>query len=175
MINLSDNFFNNFILGVTSECIQVDTRKLNFDAALKLISAAQHQISIISRNLDPRIFNNEEIILAMQMHIRRTKNSNIKILVQDISPIIKNGHRILELSQRISSKIEIRKVCQEYSQYNKGFLVADSTAYIHNSKSDLYEAEVNFSDKDKSKELIETFKKIWEQSSQDIALRRLCV
>ena len=172
---MTDNYFKNFILGITNECIQIDTLKLNSDAALKLVSAAQHQISIISRHLDPRIFNNENILQSMLMLIRRAKTSNVKILVHDPSPMIKNGHRILELSQRVTSKIEIRKIGQPFSQFNEGFLVADKIAYIHNIKSDLYDAEVNFNDKDKSKELLETFRNIWEQSSQDTTLRRLCV
>ena len=175
MTDMTDNFFKNFILGVTNECIQIDTLKLNFDAALKLISAAQNQISIISRHLDPRIYNNEDFMQSMLMLARRARTSNIRILVHDPSPMIKNGHRILELSQRASSKIEIRKIGQSFSQFNQGILVADKIAYIHNLKSDLYDAEVNFNDKDKSKELLETFRNIWEQSAQDATLRRLCV
>lgn len=175
MTDLKNNFFKNFILGVTNECVQIDTRQHNYDAIQKLVASAQHQIAIISRHLDPRIFNNEEFMQATLMLARRARYSNIRILVHDPSPIIKNGHRVLELSQRISSKIEIRKISQNYSQFNQSFLVADNIAYIHNLKSDLYDAEVNFNDKEKSKELMETFKNIWEQSSQDAALRRLCV
>lgn len=174
-MTLANNFFKNFIIGVTNECIQIDTRQLNYDAILKLVSAAQHQIAIVSRHLDPLVFNNEEFSQATLMLARRARYSNIRILVHDPNPIIKNGHRVLELTQRISSKIEIRKICENYSQFNQSFLVADNIAYIHNIKSDLYDAEVNFKDKDKSKELMETFKNIWEQSTQDTTLRRLCV
>lgn len=175
MTDLKNNFFKNFILGVTNECVQIDTRQYNYDAIHKLVASAQHQIAIISRHLDPRIFNNEEFMQATLMLARRARYSNIRILVHDPSQIIKNGHRVLELSQRISSKIEIRKISQNFSQFNQSFLVADNIAYIHNLKSDLYDAEVNFNDKEKSKELMETFKNIWEQSSQDAALRRLCM
>ncbi len=170
-----DNFFKNFILGVTNECIQVDSRKLNRDAILKLVASAQDQIVIISRYLDPTIFNNEDFSQAALQLARRARHSSIRILVHDTEPIVKNGHRILELSQRISSKIEIRTICNDYSQFNQSFLVADKTGYIHNLKSDLYDAEVNFNDIDKSKELTETFKNIWELSEQDLAIKRLCI
>ncbi len=163
------------MLGVTNECIQIDSRQHNLDAILKLVSAAQYQIAIISRHLDSQIFNNEEVMHSALMLARRAKFSNIRILVHDPIPMIKNGHRLLELSQRISSKVEIRKICQSHSHFNQSFLVADNIAYIHNIKSDLYDAEVNFSDKEKSKDLMETFKNIWGQSSQDTTLRRLCV
>ena len=170
-----DNYFKNFILGVTGESVQVDTRQLNRDAILKLLSNAQHQVSIVSRYLDQTIYSKHDFIENTSEFIRRTKTSNIKILVQDAQQIVKNNHLILTLSQRVSSKIEIRTICNDYAQFNQSFLVADSMAYIHNLKSDLYDAEVNFNDTDKSKELLETFKKIWQLSQQDAEIRRLCI
>ncbi len=163
------------MLGVTGECIQIDTRQKNRDAIFKLISSAQNQISIISRYLDPTIFNSEGFIDNASEFVRRTKTANIRILVHDTNPIVKNNHRVLSLSQRISSKIQIRTICNDFSQYNKSFLVADTTGYIYNIKSDLYDAEVNFNDTDKSKELAETFKNIWELSQQEAEVRRLCI
>lgn len=171
----SDNFFKNFLLGVTGESVQIDSRKLNRDAILKLVSSAQNHIVIMSRYLDPTIFNSEGFFASASRLVRRAKNSTLRILVHDIDPIVKNGHRALDLSQRISSKVEIRTVCDDYSQFNESFVVVDSIGYIHNLKSDLYEAEVNFCDKDKSNELMDTFTNIWELSQQDTVIRRLCI
>ncbi len=170
-----DNFFKNFILGVASEKVLVDSRQLNHDAILKLLSAAQSQICIVSRYLDQTIYSKHDFIENASEFIRRTKSSSIKILVHETQQIVKNNHRILTLSQRVSSKIEIRTICNDYAQYNQSYLVADSIGYIHNLKSDLYDAEVNFNDTDKSKELMEKFKIIWELSQQDSEVRRLCI
>ncbi len=170
-----ENFFKNFMLGVTAEPVNVDTRQLNRDAMLKLISTAQNQIDIISRHLDPTIFNQEDFIHNASDFIRRTKTSKIRILVHDTDTMVKYNHRILGLSQRVSSKIEIRTICSDYSQFNQSYLVADTLGYIHNLKGDLYDAEVNFNNSDKSKELTETFKSIWELSQQEAEVRRLCI
>ncbi|MGH1538252.1 MAG: hypothetical protein ACRBDX_09455 [Gammaproteobacteria bacterium] len=170
-----DNFFKNFMLGVTGEPISADSRQLNHDAILKLVSAAQNQIAIISRYLDPTIFSKEDFIQSASEFIRRTKTSNIRILVHDTDPMVKYNHRILSLSQRVSSKIQIRTICNDYSQFNQSYLVADSVGYIHNLKGDLYDAEINFNDSDKSNELMETFKSIWELSQQEAEVRRLCI
>jgi len=170
-----DNFFKNFILGVTSEKMSIDSRQLNHDAMVKLASSAQDDIVIVSRNLDPTIFNKEDFVQNATEFIRRNKSASLRILVHDTSALIKNNHRVLNLSQRVSSKIEIRTICDEYSQYNQAFLVADTMGYIVNSKSDLYDAEVNFNDVDKSKELMDKFTSIWEQCIQDTGIRRLCI
>ena len=169
------NFFKNFILGVTNECINVDSRQHNNDAILKFVNSAQNSIHILSRHLDPSIFNQQAFIDAASQMARRKRSSYIHILVNNPSQIITQGSRIVELSQRISSKVEIRTICDEYSQYNRSFLIADAIGYIHNTKSDLYQAEVNFKDKEMSNELMETFNSIWELSSQDTAIRRLCI
>lgn len=163
------------MLGVTSECIQIDSRQVNQDAILKLLSSAQNQISIISRHLDPTIFSKQEFIDNASEFIRSSKTSSIHILVHDTDPLVKNNHRILALSQRVSSKIEIRTICNDYSQFNQSYVVADSRGYIHNLKGDLYDAEVNFNDPDKSKELMEKFKTIWELSQVEAEVRRLCI
>ena len=163
------------MLGVTSERIQIDNRQVNQDAILKLLSSAQNQISIISRHLDPTVFSKQAFIENASEFIRRTKTASIRILVHDTDPMVKNNHRILTLSQRVSSKIEIRTICNDYSQFNQSYVVADSLGYIHNLKGDLYDAEVNFNDPDKSKELMENFKNIWELSRQEAEVRRLCI
>ena len=163
------------MLGVTSECLQIDSRQLNCDALIKLTASAQNQISILSRHFDSTVFNNEDFVQAASQLVRRTRYTNIKILVHDTEPMVKSGHRVLELSQRISSKIEIRTICHDYAQFNQSFLVADGAGYIHNLQSDLYNAEVNFNDAEKSNELLETFKNIWELSAQDAVIRRLCI
>ena len=175
MGNSKDNFFKNFILGVTAECLSIDSRQLNHDAIVKLLASAHDDVAIISRLLDPTIFNKEDFIQSATEFIRRSKSASLRILVHDTSPLIKDNHRVLYLSQRVSSKIEIRTICDDYSQFNQAFLVADSKGYIHNLKGDLYDAEVNFNDPEKSKELMENFNSIWEVCTQDTGVRRLCI
>jgi hypothetical protein len=170
-----DNLFKNFILGVTGESIQVDSRQHNLDAVLKLLSAAQSQVSIVSRHLDATIFSNREFVENASEFVRRTKTSNIKVLVHDTDAMVKNNHRILTISQRVSSKIEIRTIGKDYAQFNQSYLIADSVGYIHNLKADLYDADVNFNDSDKSKDLMENFKSMWEVSHQEAEVRRLCI
>jgi len=163
------------MLGLTSECIQIDSRQHNQDAVLRLSSSAQDHIVIISRLLDPTVYSNEAFSHAASRLVQRAKHTSIKILVHNTGPMVKNGHRALELSQRLSSKIEIRTICSDYSQFNQGFLVADSIGYIHNLRSDLYVAEVNFNHIEKSMELMEKFNSIWELSAQDASVRKLCI
>jgi len=163
------------MLGLTNECIQIDRRQHNQDAVLKLLSSAQNHIVIISRHLDSTVYNNDAFSQAASQLVRRAKHTSIKILVHNTEPMVKNGHRALELSQRLPSKIEIRTICNDYSQFNQSFLVADNIGYIHNLKSDLYAAEVNFNHVEKSKELMEKFNAIWELSTQDTAVRNLCI
>ncbi|MEM7400883.1 MAG: hypothetical protein AAF304_02920 [Pseudomonadota bacterium] len=170
-----DNFFKNFLLGVTAEAIPIDSRQLNHDAIVKLLASANDNIAIISRHLDPTVFNKEDFIQSATEFVRRSKNASLRILVHDTSSLIKNNHRALHLTQRVSSKIEIRTICDDFSQFNQAFLVADSKGYIHNLKADLYDAEVNFNDTEKSKELMEKFTSIWELCTQDTGIRRLCI
>ncbi len=170
-----DNFFKNFLLGVTTERVAIDTRQLNHDAVIKLLNSAHNDVVIVSRHLDPTIFNKEDFTQSATEFIRRNKTASLRILVKDTAALIKTNHRVLNLSQKVSSKIEIRTICDEFSQFNQAFLVADTMGYLYNSKSDLYDAEVNFNDYEKSKELMDKFTSIWGQCIQDTGIRRLCI
>ena len=170
-----ERFFENFILGVTEGEIPVDDRAMNVAAVHKLASSAVHDINIISRNLNHQIFDRSDIVEAFSKFIRKNRNASVRIILFDNTNVIKDGHRLINLADRVPSKITIRKLPKEYNYYNESLMTADSKGFIHNPQSDRYEGNVSFNNHIVCTELNKIFTDHWHQSEVSPDLRRVSI
>ena len=60
---------------------------------------------IFSRDLDPPIFDQKELLDSLAALVTRHSEIKVRVLVQDIERVIKRGHRLIELSRRLTSAI----------------------------------------------------------------------
>ncbi len=161
------------VLGETDQELSIETREENRAVALNLVSQTRQHLVIASRDLDPLIYSNQDFIDALSALARRTRQTQIQILIRDSMAIVRDGHRLIPLSQRLSSSIHIRRIHRDYGRFNEAFLIADRTGVLHRPKADLYEGKVCFKAPLKARELLDTFHTIWEISAPDPELRRL--
>ena len=168
MIRLDD-----LILGETNRDINVEDSSDNHSAALALTRQATRRLIIFSRELDPRVFDHPDFITAVKDLATRSRFSRIEILVQNSERIVKHGHRLVELSRRLNTFIEVRKPHTNYKDYNSAFVVADEVGVLRNPIADRYQGTVNFNTPLLGRELEQFFKEVWERSEADIELRSL--
>jgi len=145
---------------------------------VKIINIAMAQqtsrtIDIISRHLDPAIFDTPDFIDAIKNLSIVSKFTKIRILIKDSDPMTKNGHRLIELIQQLTSSIEVRKISEEYKSYGEAFTLFDGKAVIYLRHSDRYEGLANFNRPRLAIELSNFFNEVWEHSTPDENLRRL--
>ena len=145
---------------------------------VKIINIAMAQqtsrtIDIISRHLDPAIFDTPDFIDAIKKLSISSKFTKIRILIKDSDPMTKNGHRLIDLIQQLTSSIEVRKISEEYKSYGEAFTLFDSKAVIYLRHSDRYEGLANFNRPRLVTELSNFFNEVWEHSAPDANLRRL--
>lgn len=160
-------------LGTSSEELETETSEDCRRLALLMASQAQHRIRIISRHLDPPIFNNEEFVEAVKHLVLKRTASRVEIIVKDSGPLMRRGHRLVALAQRLSSYIEIRKPGRPHSAYNGGVLVVDACGYLNRTFADRYEGSACCNDSRTCKALTEHFQEMWQAGEPDPNLRRL--
>ena len=130
-------------------------------------------IDILSRHLDNNIFDTSDFIEAIKQLSISSKFTKIRVLIKDTDPMIKNGHRMTELIQQLTSSIEVRIISDEYKTYNEAFSLYDGKGVIYLRHADRYEGLANFDRPRLVTELSNKFNEIWEHSVQDPNLRRL--
>ena len=101
--------FETFELGNDRDPVNVESSAEIRQASVALVAQSRRTIEIISRHLDPRVYDNPEFIGALQRFILDSVRARVHIIVMDSRPILTAGHRLVNLAQHLSSFIEIRK------------------------------------------------------------------
>ena len=160
-------------LGETNKLLQLETRADNIQVANHMANQCQRSLFIISRKLDPVIFDTAEFADAVKYLALRHRRAKIQIIVFETDTIVKRGHRLLELSGKLSSFIELRKAHYSFNDYNECLMVADATGYIHRQNGERYESTSNFKDRRQSAYLLKQFAEMWELATPDPNFRKM--
>lgn len=160
------------VLGEDDTPVRLESASDNREAALALVRQARRYLYIFSYDLD-RAIEHAEFAAAVSALARNTEHTHVRVLVHDSTRAVKDGHHLIDLAQRLSSKVEIRNPPQEYAHLNEAFLVVDDMGYLYRPLADRYEGWVCFRDPPRARELTKRFKEVWEHSTPDPQLRRL--
>ncbi|WP_439106901.1 GNAT family N-acetyltransferase [Congregibacter sp.] len=136
---------------------------------------ARRELRILSPNLDNRVFDQEDLATAIRAFLRGGNLSHVKILVQDARAIVQRGHRLLALSRRLPSRIEIRRLA-EHPQWNGETLVVrdrDSLLELPSSDADFGFYRPN--DRPRSEASLSRFDELWRLGHVDPEFRALSI
>lgn len=165
------------ILGKTTDELMLETVEENRDAVLSLARQAKHRIHIFSQQLDADLYDNEEFEQLAFNLANSHRSSEIRILVQDAILAVQHSHRLVYLSQKLTSSVFIRKPAEKYKDLPQAYITVDGMGMLYRVQGNTrnYKAIVNFMSPQRTSELDTNFNEIWEHSEVDPQLRRLFV
>ena len=156
-----------------SQDIPFDSARELCRLSVAMAAGARRQMDIVSRSLDPMIYDTEEFADAVKRLVL-AKGSRVRILLLDPESLFaRGGHRLVELAMRVSSHMEIRRVGAEQAGFNEAMLIADRVGVIHRKYSDRHEGTANFHARLWAARLSESFELLWQNSESDPHFRRL--
>ena len=164
--------FERFVLKEDSQSVAIDTSEECRLAALSMVRQAARSIEIVSRQLDPQMYDNREFSEAVNQLIVGSQRARVRALLRHSDAVVKRGHRLVTLFQRLSSFIELRVPARDFDEYNAAFLIVDGAGVIHRTLSDRFEGTVNFNDPRTARELTRQFEAMWRTALPDASLRR---
>lgn len=156
----------------TGELIVSDSQD-NYQTLLNMIDKGQRSLHVYSRYLDGKLYDHPEFTAAIRRLASRHAQSQVRILIRDIEPLVKHGHRLIELARQLSSSMEIRIIHNDYAENNESFFVVDERAVLHRRIADRYEGTVNYNDPKLARYLLKHFNEVWEHSQVPTDARRL--
>jgi len=160
-------------LGISDIEIELLTRAETRLATELMVGQTQSSLDIISRDLDPVLYDQETFLDLLSRLCRRNRQARIRFLVQDPSTPIKKNHRLIELGRKLSSSIEFRQPHQDYQHFNAACLIADRCGLIHRSLADRFEGTANFYAPVAARRELDFFTEVWERSESHPEFRRL--
>jgi hypothetical protein len=167
--------FDNYELGQTDETVEITTRDENRSVVVKMARQCRRTIEIVSRDLDPDLFDDGDFLEAVKAMVLRNRRASVRILVFEPKQIISRRHRLIDLAWTMPTFFELRVPFREYQDFNEMFFVADSTGYLHRLYTERFDAKVNFNDKRFSKYLVKEFNEMWDKAESDINLRQFSI
>lgn len=168
--------FSEYELGQSNDGpLEISTRDENAAAALELVKQTTQKIAIISRELDPFVFDQLEFVEAIKNIVLNNRHAEVRIIVFEPELITRRGHKLLDISGKLSSYIHFRKAANEYKSFNESVLIADDIGYLFRENYERYRGKVNFNSRRESKTLLDVFDNMWESAKPDPNLRRVLI
>src|SRR5690606_9485968 len=153
--------------------IPISTVDHHRDAAVRMVRQARYAIEIVSRLLDPLVYDTPDFIDAVTKLVLNNRRARVRILVCDPLAVVRQGHRLPQLAGTLSSFFELRRLGPEHIDFNGSILVADEVGCIVRNSAERYEGTVNFHNPPLAKSLLETFAEMWGRSVLDPNFRRM--
>lgn len=153
--------------------IGFESREELFSITTGILQRTVRHLDIVSRHLDPLIYDQAETVEAIKAMALGNRQAQIRLVVTDLRPVLNQGHRLLELAQRLSSFISVRIPGKSHKNFNEALLIADNTAYIYRPFADRYEGEAHYQNRGKARDLKSRFDDLWEKAETHPGLRRL--
>ncbi|MDH5784398.1 MAG: hypothetical protein OEZ16_02180 [Chromatiales bacterium] len=150
-----------------------DSSEQNRQLALQLVEQASHEVLIASYDFDTRIYSNSEFVDALSALARKHRDARVNILVWNTTSAVKNGHRVIDLAQRLTSSIHIHEPDRVHKDFVESFMVVDGCAYLRRPVADRFEGEADFHAPLLARDLKERFMEMWERSTPSSEFRRL--
>ncbi len=167
--------FENYRLGIDEDEIPITTSDEHHRSATLMAQQCRRDISIISRALDPLVYNLPEFVTAVKSTLLSNRRAKVRVIVIESQVIARQGHLLTNLATNLPSFIEFRKPGKEYDNFNESLFVADKTGYVYRNSAERFEGNLNFNDKRKSKTFMNVFEEMWGKSTPDPNLRKLSI
>jgi GNAT superfamily N-acetyltransferase len=148
------------------------TREALTQAMLQVVTETRRELCIYTRDLDPAVLNTNALLEALRTLCLRP-GAHIRLLVQDTSRAVKDGHRLIELARRLPSSIEFRCPQAEDLHYIGAFVVNDNFGFLARSFGDRFECEGDLYHIAEQAKLKRYFSEVWERSRPASEFRRL--
>lgn len=141
-----------------------------------LAAQARHRLWIYSRDLDPLLYDREPFLEHVRRLLTSAAQAELRVLVHDPAVAVRDGHRLLALAQRLSSRCHLRTpVVDEDRQYAAAFLLDDRGGYLYRPIGSRFEGEGNPHRPGRQRALLSYFEQVWERSEPSPELRRLAL
>ncbi|MBS7660495.1 histone acetyltransferase HPA2 [Pseudomonas lalucatii] len=139
--------------------------------ALALLQQARRSLCIFSDDLEPWLYHHSSVQDACTAFLLASPKNHLRILLRDATRAVKEGHRLLSLSRRLSSNLQIRKLHPDYPGEDIAFLLADDRGLLLRPEPEQFAGYALYQDPARVRLRQAQFDQAWETSISDPDLR----
>lgn len=157
-----------------SRDLSADTREELRQATLTVLSQARHRICMHTHQLADALADDDELIEELRRIATSGDQASLRFLTHDADSLLRNGHRLVNLAQRLESSISIRVIVErEDLNHPSAFVLNDRGGYLVQTLATMPRARGATCLPGRHASLLDYFNQVWERSEPALALRRL--
>lgn len=141
--------------------------------SLEMVRASRRYLDLISRNLDPAAFDTREFVTAVKAMVTKNPQARVRIIVLQPESLIGVQHRLVDLAQRLTSFIAIRRPGPDYREFNEAMMIGDQRHLIHRKLSDRFDGHAYFDVPGRAAKQLQAFNELWEYGEPDPNFRQM--
>ena len=143
-------------------------------AAVELVSDAERTVDIVSVRLDAAVFARPSLVDEIRRVAVSHPRAQVRVLVCLPGQVLIDGsHRLVELARRIPSRIAIRVMPDEVTEWREEWLLADERASWIRPDAEAGEGVIRGDDPGLVRRHLSRFDRWWEAAQPSMELRRL--
>lgn len=151
----------------------LSTRADMREAASAICRSAKRKLSIMTRDLEPGIYDHPDFLEAVKKLILSRRFARVRVLISDPSRAIKNGNRLVTMGRRLNSFIEFRNVHDDYDPVPEAYCIADATAIAYRLDATRWDGIADDYTPPIAKNYLQTFDEIWSASEVENEFRNI--
>ncbi|MFC4260392.1 GNAT family N-acetyltransferase [Marinobacter lacisalsi] len=161
------------ILGADDKSWLIDSEHQVPELMDSLVGQARQRVWLYDRMLDHDLYDRQSFRDLLSWLARHHRNSEVRLLIHDDTPLVKRRHRVVELARRLPSAISLRLINEDYPPTEQPFLLVDRQGVLFRHQFDRPEGFAGFADSGRVKLVAENFQRMWDTARPSLELREL--
>jgi predicted GNAT family N-acyltransferase len=145
--------------------LQASTREELIAVTHTLLSGARHSMCVLVRELHPVLLNDTACLVQLRRLAISGRGASLRMIAQDLTRAFREGTRLLQLAQRLSSVIEMRRPVEPADlNYRSAFMCVDTQGYLFRPVESEMSASGTTYAPGRHAELMRLFEEVWNRS-----------
>ncbi|MGC8119213.1 GNAT family N-acetyltransferase [Marinobacter sp. VGCF2001] len=138
-----------------------------------LVGQAGQRLWLYDRALEHEFYDRHRLRELVSAIARRHRLSEVRLLIHDDKALVQRRHSLVELMRRLTSRIELRLVNDDYPTEDRPFLLVDREGVLCRHSFNTVEGFADFSARRRVRLMEEAFQKMWDAARPSMELREL--
>lgn len=158
---------------VVAASVTLTGRNEFLSAARRLIADTRYNASLLTQQLDPRVFGDAHFAEAVKQFLLLHAHARFRVLVAQPKLAVRGPHALVDLGRLLASRVEFREFGPQQSIPASEMLLADGRLLLERNSADALEARLTRNDPLVARERQRQFDALWDHAVPSIELRRL--
>ena len=155
-----------------SPTLQIISSLEEMRAVVNQAAAGAHRLmSIYSPDLEPELYDQTPFLDIIKRFVLGRNFAKVRILLTDRTRMIRDGNRLVAMSRRLTSYIEMRLAPRAETLRAHSYMIVDDKAVIFRLQADRYTGVADLANPAAARLQLDDFDAIWQANVPDYGFR----